>query len=123
MLRKLYLPGKPVHWNIVEKEIVDEIIFRTTKVGNRLILELMAKGGIRVGEVLKLTPENVNDQKLILKAPKSGNEAEVVFIPKRVADRLHGCIRSKGFDPGQRIFSPTRQSVNNSSLPRKNQRH
>ena len=28
----------------------------TTKLRNRLILELMAKGGMRIGEVLKLTP-------------------------------------------------------------------
>jgi len=81
MLRKLYRPGKPVYWSIVEKEIVDEIIFRTTKVRNRLILELMARGGMRVGEVLKLTPRHVNDQKLVLQAPKSGNDEEVVFIP------------------------------------------
>jgi hypothetical protein len=26
MLRKLYRPGKPNHWNIVEKETIDEII-------------------------------------------------------------------------------------------------
>ncbi|MGO9019595.1 MAG: site-specific integrase [Syntrophobacteraceae bacterium] len=26
MLRKLYRPGKPNHWNIVEKETLDEII-------------------------------------------------------------------------------------------------
>jgi site-specific recombinase XerD len=59
----------PVYWSIVKKEIVDEIIFRTTKVRNRLILELMARGGMRVGEVLKLTPRHVNDQKLVLQAP------------------------------------------------------
>lgn len=29
MLRKLYRPGKPNHWSIVEKETIDEIIFRT----------------------------------------------------------------------------------------------
>ena len=88
MLRKLYRPGKPTHWNIVEKEMIDEIIFRTTKVRNRLILELMARGGMRVGEVLKLTPKNVNDQKVILQAPKSGNDQEVVFIPRRVAEAM-----------------------------------
>ena len=27
---------------------------------NRLMLELMARGGMRVGEVLKLTPDDVN---------------------------------------------------------------
>ncbi len=59
MLRKLYRPGKPIHWDVVDKETIDEIIFRTTKVRNRLILELMARGGMRVGEVLKLTPRDV----------------------------------------------------------------
>jgi hypothetical protein len=62
MLGKLYRPGKPNHWSIVEKETIDEIIFRTIKSRNRLLLELMARGGMRVGEVLKLTPENVIDQ-------------------------------------------------------------
>lgn len=111
MLRKLYRPGKPNHWNIVEKETIDEIIFRTTKVRNRLILELMARGGMRVGEVLKLTPKNVNDQKLILQAPKSGDDAEVVFIPRRVADRLKGYIRGKSIESSQRIFPITYAGV------------
>src|SRR5208283_589491 len=93
MLRKLYRPGKPHHWSIVEKETIDEIIFRTTQARNRLILELMARGGMRVGEVLKLTPENVIDQKLILRTPKSGKEAEIVFIPRRIAARLQDYIR------------------------------
>jgi integrase len=106
MLRKLYRPGKPNHWSIVEKETIDEIIFRTTKVRNRLILELMARGGMRVGEVLKLM-ENVIDQKLILRTPKSGKEAEVVYIPRKIADRLHKYIQENGIRPGNRIFPIT----------------
>jgi hypothetical protein len=43
-------------WTILEKEVLDEIIFRTTKSGHRLILELMARRGMRIGEVLKLPP-------------------------------------------------------------------
>ena len=66
MLKKIYRPGKPIHWDVVEKETVDEIIFRTAKVRNRLILELMARGGMRVGEVLKLTPKDVSDQNLMV---------------------------------------------------------
>jgi site-specific recombinase XerD len=54
MLCKLFRPTVTVRWNIIEKETVDEIIFRTTNVRNRLILELMARGGMRIGEVLKL---------------------------------------------------------------------
>jgi integrase len=77
MLRKLYRPGKPNHWNIVGKETIDEVIFRTTKLRNRLILELMARGGMRVGEVLKLTPENVNNQKLIRSRICTGNSKSV----------------------------------------------
>jgi hypothetical protein len=33
---------------------VVEMIFRTRSQGNRLMLELMARGGMRIGEVLKV---------------------------------------------------------------------
>jgi integrase/recombinase XerD len=55
MIRKIYRERIKTTWEIVEKETVDEIIFRTTKQRDRLILELMARGGMRIGEVLKLT--------------------------------------------------------------------
>ena len=54
MIRKLYRRKVKTRWEIIEKETVDEIIFRTVKNRNRLLLELMARGGMRVGEVLKL---------------------------------------------------------------------
>jgi len=107
MLRRLYRPGKPIHWDVVEKETIDEIIFRTTKVRNRLILELMARGGMRVGEVLKLTPRDVNDQKLTIQSPKSGKDSEVVFIPRKVVDRLRAYLKDKAVEPEHRIFPIT----------------
>ncbi len=64
MLRKLFRPKANAHWDIIEKGIVDEIIFRTDNVRNRLMLELMARGGMRVGEVLKLTSADILDRKL-----------------------------------------------------------
>jgi integrase len=70
----------------LEKEAVDEIIFRTEDPRNRLMLELMARGGMRVGEVLKITPGDVEDRKIIIKDPKSGKGTEVVFIPQKVAE-------------------------------------
>ena len=79
MLRKLFRPKATVHWDIIEKETVDEIIFRTGNVRNRLILELMARGGMRIGEVLKLTPDDIQDRKLLLKDTKSGKELGVDF--------------------------------------------
>ena len=40
----------------MEKNAVDETIFRTENPRNRLMFELMARGSMRVGEVLKLRP-------------------------------------------------------------------
>jgi len=48
--------GKPTQFKILEKDVIDEIIFRTQNPRNRLLLELMARGCMRVGEVLNLTP-------------------------------------------------------------------
>jgi hypothetical protein len=42
MLRKLYRPKVTIQWDIMEKETIDEIIFRTTNTRDRLLLELMA---------------------------------------------------------------------------------
>ena len=61
MLRKLFKVAEIPQWKILEKEVVDEIIFRTIKPRNRLILELMARGGMRIGEVLKLNPVDVDE--------------------------------------------------------------
>ncbi|MFH1983340.1 MAG: site-specific integrase [Pseudomonadota bacterium] len=104
LLRKTFRPSKGRHWNILEKDVVDEIIFRTDNVRNRIMLELMARGGMRIGEVLKLKVEDADDQKLRLIRPKSGKSSEVVFIPQKVADRLKLYIRDKNLSRDERIF-------------------
>ena len=104
ILRKLFRPKATVHWDIIEKETVDEIILRTNNVRNRLMLELMARGGIRVGEVLKLTPNDIIDRKLILNDTKSGKEQELIFIPQKVADRLKEYVRTINIGPHKKIF-------------------
>ena len=47
-----------------------------------------------IGESLKLKVENVHGRKLILSDQKSKNHTEIVFIPKKVADRLREYIAS-----------------------------
>jgi integrase/recombinase XerD len=104
MLKKFYrFPGL-TRWPILEKEVVDEVIFRTIKPRNRLMLELMARGGMRISEVLQLTPNDIEDRKLTLRTPKSVKEREIVFIPQKVADRLKEHIHAKGIGSDQRIF-------------------
>ncbi len=104
MLKKFYRAPGLTRWNILEKEVVDEAIFRTIKPRNRLILELMARGGMRISEVLQLTPADIEDRKLTLRSPKSGKEREIVFIPQKVADRLREYVASKGIKSDQRVF-------------------
>ena len=104
MVRKLFRERIQIRWEIVEKETVDEIIFRTAKIRNRLILELMARGGMRIGEVLNLALKDIQDRKLILRQPKSGKEHEVVFIPQKVSDRLRDYAKQKCKSPNDRIF-------------------
>ena len=71
------------------------------------MLELMARGGMRIGEVLKIRPIDIQDRKITLPEPKSGKESEVVFIPQKVADRLKDYIKEKDIEPDQRIFPIT----------------
>jgi len=106
-LRKLFKAGKPTQFDILGKDVVDEIIFRTRNPRNRLMLELMARSCLRVGEVLKLTPNDILDRKLILNDTKSGKEAEVAFLPQKVADRLQKYISDNGIKPEDRIFPIT----------------
>lgn len=104
MFKRIYRHRESTHWDILEKEVVDEVIFRTINPRNRLILELMARGGMRIGEVLKLTPTDVIDQKLIPRSPKSGKEHGLAYIPQKLAERLKECIAAKKIDANRRIF-------------------
>jgi integrase/recombinase XerD len=118
ILKKIFREAKPKLWPILNKDIIDEIIFRTMNTRNRIMLELMARGGMRIGEVLNLRPRNIEDRKIIIEEPKSGKEAEVVFIPQKVADRLMEYTRLKEIKTDQYIFpitySAARRMVNRS---------
>ena len=85
---------------------MDEVVFKIPRIRDRLLLELMARGGLRVSEALKLTPRDVEDRRLILRAPKSGREEEVVFIPQKVAERLKEYIRDKGIASSRSAMRP-----------------
>ena len=103
-MQKAFKISKGRRWTILEKDAVDEMIFKTDNLRNRLMLELMARGGMRIGEVLKLRVMDVDDRKLLIITPKSGRESEVVYIPKKIADRLRDYLRSTPMDPEDRVF-------------------
>lgn len=88
----------------IAKEVIDELIFRTEKLRDRLLLELQARSGLRVGEALKLKPQDIEGRKIILITPKSGNEYEVAFLPEGVTERLNVYITQNNIQPDEKIF-------------------
>ena len=59
---------------------------------------------MRIGEVLKLTPDDISGQKLLIRDPKSGREQEIIFVTQKIADRLREYINLKHIEFNDRIF-------------------
>ena len=104
VIRKIFKRPKAIQWNIVDRETVDEIVFRTTNARNRLMLELMARGGMRVGEVLNLTPADIQERSLAIQNPKSGRTGEKVYVPRKILVRLTAYTKAKDIVSNARIF-------------------
>jgi integrase len=47
------------------------------------MLELMARDGMRVGEVLNLTPADILEKSLVIQNPKSGRAEETVYVHEK----------------------------------------
>ena len=104
VIRKIFRRPHSIQSRIFDKDTVDEIIFRTMSDRNRIMLELMARAGMRISEVLNLTPADMNEHKLILQKPKSGRRGEVVYIPNKLQRRLHDYIRDNDIQPEDHVF-------------------
>ena len=103
-LKRLFRPRVAQSWKILEKSMVDELVFRARNERDRLMLELMARAGMRIGEVLKLTKADVDGKKLKLRSPKSGRPFEYVYLPQKVAERLNAYIENNEFGLNDRLF-------------------
>jgi len=104
LLSKAFKTPKQVARRILDREIVEELIYNTQTLRDGLILELQARCGLRIGETLKIKVSDVSDRKLILKEPKSGKESELAFMPEQIAKRLHDYIQHENLTPGDRLF-------------------
>jgi integrase/recombinase XerD len=104
LLSKTFRMSRQAPRAILDKEVVDEMIYNTKDKRNRLILELQARCGLRIGELLKLKASDISERRLTIKEPKSGKDAEVAFMPEQVARRLGGYIKEKNLDPEAYIF-------------------
>jgi integrase len=80
------------------------MIYNTKNIRDRLILELQARCGLRIGELLKLKVSNVSDRKLTIIEPKSRKDSEVAFMPEQIANRLNEYIKEKQLYPDDPVF-------------------
>jgi integrase len=98
---------------ILDKETVDEIIFNSTSTRDRLILELQARCGLRIGEVLKLKVSDISGRKLMIQEPKSGRDVEVAFMPEHIAGRLSDYVTASNLSAEDKIFDVCYTTVRN----------
>jgi len=104
LLSKTFRMPRQVPRTILDKETVDEMIYNTKNPRNRLILELQARCGLRIGELLNMKAQDVSERKLTIKEPKSGKEAEVAFMPEPIARRMSDYLKGNSFLPSENIF-------------------
>jgi site-specific recombinase XerD len=60
---------------IFDKETVDEMIFNAGNIRDRLILELQARCGLRIGEVLNLRVSDISGRKIIMRGNSPSSNA------------------------------------------------
>jgi len=104
VIKKIFKRSQTILWQIVDKETIDEIIFRTMNIRNSSMLELMARGGMRIGEVLNLKPADIQERTLAVQNPKSGRVGETVYVPRKLLVRLNDYVRANDFSGSDRIF-------------------
>ncbi len=105
LLSKTFRGAAHLQRKILDKESVDELIFNASNPRDRLMLELQARCGLRIGEVLGLKVSDVSARKLLIRGPKSGKEAEVAFMPEHIAKRMVDYIATQNLSSEERIFS------------------
>jgi integrase/recombinase XerD len=113
VLAKAYknVPHRPR--KILDKETVDELIFNAGGTRDRLILELQARCGLRIGEVLKLKASDLSGRRLLIEDPKSGRDGEIAFMPEHISARMAQYVADKQLSPEDRIFPICYTTVRN----------
>lgn len=59
---------------------------------------------MRIGEVLNLTPGDIQERSLIIQNPKSGRVGEKVYVPRKILVRLTSYVKSQKITSNDRIF-------------------
>ncbi len=104
LLSKTFHAPRMKQREILGREVIDEIIYRCHSARDRLILELQARCGMRIGEVLRLKASDVNGRRLTIRRPKSGSEEESAFMPETLAERVRAYLEAQNLHGDQKLF-------------------
>ena len=105
-IKKLYRTPRYNPLKLIDKDTIDEIIYRAEG-RDRIMLELMGRTAMRVGEVLNIKPEDLNQDVnfVTVTQPKSGRQGEVVFLNKKLMKKLASFIRDKNIQNTCKVFT------------------
>ncbi len=59
---------------------------------------------MRIGEVLKITPDDIQEGFLTIQNPKSGRPEERVYIPRKILVRVNDYVNASDFGIDDQIF-------------------
>ncbi len=104
LLSKTFRMPRQVPRKILDRETVDEMVYSTNSARDRLIVELQARCGLRIGELLRLRVSDIAERRLMIQEPKSGKEAEIAFMPEQIANRLGEYVKGKALRSDERLF-------------------
>ncbi|UCG63688.1 MAG: site-specific integrase [Deltaproteobacteria bacterium] len=105
LMRKTYRLPKPKQREIIAKGLIDEVIFNSKNLRDRLLLELQSRCGARIGEVINIRVKDIDDRKITVHNPKSGKEAGVIFMSEQAANRLNTYIQEEALREENRVFN------------------
>ena len=104
LLSKSFRMPRQVSRKILDKETVDEMIYNTDRPRDRLILELQARCGLRIGELLNIRVSDISERTIILRTPKSGKDAELAYMPENISRKLAEYINGMNLQSEDRVF-------------------
>jgi len=104
LLSKSFRMPRQVPRKILDKETADEMIYNTHKLRDRLILELQARCGLRIGELLAIRVSDVSDRTITLRVPKSGKDSELAYMPENISRKFAEYINSRSLQSEDLVF-------------------
>jgi site-specific recombinase XerD len=95
----------------LKDEEVKNLLERCEGRRDRIIIELILLTGLRVSEVLEITPDDIDFRNRTIRIHGKGSRDRTVYPPHELFYDLRDYIADKGIERQNRIFTLTRQRV------------